>query len=90
VKLLLSTPRSATTSLQHLMIASLGVMLPSVETRSSNVAKSGCGTLYAAKTMYSYLRRRCESRLPSVWSSLLKVKIAVLGTPGGGLVGWWG
>lgn len=31
--------------------------------------------------MYSYLWRRWEIKLPSVWSSLLKVKSLVLGTP---------
>jgi hypothetical protein len=63
------------------MTASLGVMVPSVWTRSSNVAKRGWGTLYAANMTAGFLRRRCERRLPSVWSSLLKVKTAVLGTP---------
>jgi hypothetical protein len=65
------------------MMASLGVMVPSVETRSSKVANNGWGTLYAEKVMYGYLRRRWEMRLPSVWSSLLKVKMPVLGTPTG-------
>jgi hypothetical protein len=51
VKLCFSSSRSWTTSRQHLMMASLGVIVPSVETRSSKVAKSGCGTLYAEKTM---------------------------------------
>lgn len=73
-------------SLQARTIASLGVIVPSVWTRSSKVAKSGWGILYAEKTIHSYLRRRCERRLPSVWSSLLKVNMAVLGTPGAGLV----
>lgn len=58
VKLRLSTSRSWTASLQHLTTASLGVMLPSVVTRSSKVAKSGCGTLYAEKVTFGYLSRR--------------------------------
>lgn len=37
--------------------------------------------MYAENCMKGYLSSRFERRLPRVWSSRLKVKMAVLGTP---------
>lgn len=44
-------------------------------------ATSGCGTLYPEKVTRRFCKRRARTRLPRVWSSLLKVKMEVEGIP---------